>query len=54
MPTKEQCIAVNDILVQITGQRISPTDIARIQKILSSEEYKTGAVEPFVYPEECK
>ena len=53
MPTKEQCIAVNDILVQITGQRISPTDIVRIQKILASKPDDT-AIETFVYPEVCK
>ena len=53
MLTKEQCIAVNDILVEITGQRISPTDIERIQKILASHPYDT-TIEPFVYPEECK
>lgn len=53
MPTKEQCIAVNDMLVQITGQRISPTDIKRIQKILASKPDDT-TIEPFVYPEECK
>jgi len=34
--TKEQYIAENDILVQITGQRISPTDWDRILSVCDS------------------